>query len=221
MAQKLNVAVQMDPMESIGIEGDSSFALMLEAQARGHTLFHYEVRHMTLREGTQRPDGAWHEKLFARARPVSVQRVKGDHFKFGTEETLDLGQDPRLPESFLLDEPIVEVALEKESVIGRRLHVPGPAPHAGKGAEAQPERLYLGRTPRRFRRSARSLTLSCAYHARGAKRPDRRSSHIRAQAGPVALGKLPRIHPLETGPRGMRAATRERSHDAAAPEAEP
>ncbi|MSP04377.1 MAG: glutathione synthase [Acetobacteraceae bacterium] len=91
MARKLNVAVQMDPMESIGIEGDSSFALMLEAQARGHTLFHYEVRHMTLREGMPTPGGTRAEKLFANARPVSVQRVKGDHFKFGTEENLDLG----------------------------------------------------------------------------------------------------------------------------------
>jgi len=91
MARKLNVAVQMDPMESIGIEGDSTFALMLEAQARGHTLYHYEVRHMTLREGTMRPGGTRHERLFARARPVTVQRIKGDHFKFGAEETLDLG----------------------------------------------------------------------------------------------------------------------------------
>jgi glutathione synthase len=91
MARKLNVAVQMDPMESIGIEGDSSFALMLEAQARGHTLFHYEVRHMTLREGTLTPGGTRAEKLFARARPVTVQRVKGDHFRFGAEENLDLG----------------------------------------------------------------------------------------------------------------------------------
>ena len=91
MTRKLNVAVQMDPLESIGIEGDSSFALMLEAQARGHTLFHYEVRHMTLREGTRTPGGARAEKLFARARPVTVQRVKGDHFTFGAEENLDLG----------------------------------------------------------------------------------------------------------------------------------
>ncbi|MSO91208.1 MAG: glutathione synthase [Acetobacteraceae bacterium] len=91
MAQKLNVAVQMDPMESIGIEGDSSFALMLEAQARGHTLLHYEVRHMTLRASPLTPGGARAEKLFARARPVRVQRVQGDHFKFGAEENIDLG----------------------------------------------------------------------------------------------------------------------------------
>ena len=37
----LTVAVQMDPLESIGIAGDSTFALMLGAQARGHKLFHY------------------------------------------------------------------------------------------------------------------------------------------------------------------------------------
>src|ERR1051325_9632647 len=91
MARKLSVAIQMDPMESIAIEGDSSFALMLEAQTRGHALFHYEVRHMTLREGTSRPGGAREERLFARAGPVSVQRVKGDHFKFGEERVLDLG----------------------------------------------------------------------------------------------------------------------------------
>jgi glutathione synthase len=91
MARTLTVAVQMDPMESIGIEGDSTFALMLEAQARGHALFHYEVRHMTLREGTARHGGRREERLFARARPVTVQRVKGDHFRFGEERVLDLG----------------------------------------------------------------------------------------------------------------------------------
>ena len=47
----LKVAVQMDPIEGINIDADSTFALMLEAQARGHALWHYEVRHMSLREG--------------------------------------------------------------------------------------------------------------------------------------------------------------------------
>ena len=51
MARQLKVAVQMDPIESINIDADSTFALMLEAQARGHALWHYEVRHMALREG--------------------------------------------------------------------------------------------------------------------------------------------------------------------------
>jgi glutathione synthase len=80
----LRVAVQMDPIETIGIDGDSSFALMLAAQARGHALWHYEVRHLSLTLG---PAGAL---LSAIARPVTVQRVRGDHFRFGPSETLDL-----------------------------------------------------------------------------------------------------------------------------------
>jgi glutathione synthase len=99
MARTLTVAVQMDPMESIGIDGDSTFALMLEAQARGHKLWHYEVRHMSLREGVPTPGAARNahggdrrpQRLFARARPVTVQRVAGAHFSFGPMELIDLG----------------------------------------------------------------------------------------------------------------------------------
>ena len=58
MARSLKVAVQMDPMDSINIDADSTFALMLEAQSRGHTLWHYEVRHMALKEGVARPRAA-------------------------------------------------------------------------------------------------------------------------------------------------------------------
>ena len=55
MARALRVAIQMDPMDTINIDGDSTFALMLEAQARGHSMWHYEVRHMALREGVSNP----------------------------------------------------------------------------------------------------------------------------------------------------------------------
>ncbi|MGD9809750.1 MAG: glutathione synthase [Sphingobium sp.] len=79
----LNVAVQMDPMEGIGIGGDSTFAIMLSAQARGHRLWHYEAPDLTWRGG----------RLLAKARPVTVQRVEGNHFAFGDWETLDLGRD--------------------------------------------------------------------------------------------------------------------------------
>ena len=47
----LNVAVQMDPIEKISIKGDSTFALMLEAQARGHTLFYYQTKTLALAGG--------------------------------------------------------------------------------------------------------------------------------------------------------------------------
>jgi glutathione synthase len=87
----LKVAVQMDPIESINIDADSTFALMLEAEARGHRLWHYEVRHMSLREGAARPGGVRQERLFARARPIHVQRELGNHFSFGEWTLLDLG----------------------------------------------------------------------------------------------------------------------------------
>jgi glutathione synthase len=92
MARSLNVAVQMDPMETVKIDADSSFALMLAAQSRGHRLWHYEVRHLTLREGVLKEGAPREARAFARARPVTVQRVRGDHYRFGPVETLDLGQ---------------------------------------------------------------------------------------------------------------------------------
>ena len=79
----LNVAVQMDPLESINIEGDSSFAIMLGAQARGHRLFHYAAADLSWIDG----------RLWTMARPVTVQRVAGDHFSAGPPEILDLGRD--------------------------------------------------------------------------------------------------------------------------------
>ena len=84
----LKVAVQMDPIETVSIDGDSTFALMLEAQRRGHKLWHYDVKHMSLHEGKGE---ARTGRLMARARPVTVQRVSGDHYKFGAPEMLDLG----------------------------------------------------------------------------------------------------------------------------------
>ncbi|MEM1131557.1 MAG: glutathione synthase [Pseudomonadota bacterium] len=84
----LKVAVQMDPMESVNIDGDSSFALMLSAQKRGHSLFHYDVTTLTWEAG---PEGG--ERLICKAHPVTVQPVKGDHYSFGDPVTLDLGRD--------------------------------------------------------------------------------------------------------------------------------
>ena len=85
MSRALRVAVQMDPIETVNIDGDSTFALMLEAQRRGHAMWHYEVRHMSRSEGV---DGA---RLTALTRPVTVQRVAGDYYKFGEPAMLDLG----------------------------------------------------------------------------------------------------------------------------------
>ena len=79
----LRIAVQMDPLESINISGDSTFALMLSAQARGHKLYHYLADALTYQDG----------RLYAGAHEVSVQGVQGDHFHLGAFEIIDLGRD--------------------------------------------------------------------------------------------------------------------------------
>ena len=79
----LRVAVQMDPLESINIAGDSTFAIMLGAQARGHALYHYAPEALSWRDG----------RLWAEARPATVQPVPGDHFRVGEPVLLDLGRD--------------------------------------------------------------------------------------------------------------------------------
>jgi len=79
----LTVAVQMDPLEGINTAGDSTFALMLGAQARGHKLFHYLADALTWQDG----------RLYAGAHPASVQTATGDHFRLGDFTILDLGKD--------------------------------------------------------------------------------------------------------------------------------
>jgi glutathione synthase len=74
------VAIQMDPLESVNIDADSSFVLALEAQARGHGLYHYLPRQLSYRQG----------RVVARARPFEVRRERGNHVGFGAPELIDL-----------------------------------------------------------------------------------------------------------------------------------
>src|ERR1700686_1271086 len=76
----LAVAIQMDPIDTINIDADSTFALALEAQARGHAMFHYLPTALTLRDG----------RLYAKGRKLEVFRQYGAHHKFGEDEELDL-----------------------------------------------------------------------------------------------------------------------------------
>ena len=84
----LRVAVQMDPLESIKIAGDSSFALMLSAQKRGHEVWHYDVSSLAWQS-----DGTPSGKITAHAAPVTVQRVEGNHFSAGERRRIDLARD--------------------------------------------------------------------------------------------------------------------------------
>lgn len=77
---KLNVAVQMDPIARINIRGDSTFALLLEAQKRGHALSYYTPENLSLRG----------EQLVARVQPLTVRDQEGDHFTLGEAHRADL-----------------------------------------------------------------------------------------------------------------------------------
>jgi glutathione synthase len=115
MARSLRVAVQMDPIETINIEADSTFALMLEAQARGHAMWHYLPRDLALSGG----------RVLARANPVTVQRKQGAHWAFGPEEELDLGamdvvlmrQDPPFDMAYITATHILEHIHPKTLVV--------------------------------------------------------------------------------------------------------
>jgi glutathione synthase len=112
----LTVAVQMDPMESINIAGDSTFALMLSAQTRGHRLFHYTADALNYREG----------RVWAKAHPVTVERVAGKHFQFGEAVNLDLGdeadvvlmrQDPPFDLGYITATHLLERIADKTLVV--------------------------------------------------------------------------------------------------------
>ena len=106
----LAVAIQMDPIDTINIDADSTFALALEAQARGHALFHYLPDALTLHDG----------RLYAQARPLQVFRRQGQHHRFGPFEELDLAgvdvilmrQDPPFDMAYITATHLLELLPE-------------------------------------------------------------------------------------------------------------
>jgi glutathione synthase len=117
----LNVAIQMDPIDRIDIAGDSTFALALEAQKRGHTLLYYGPRDLTFRDGA----------VTARTQPLSVRPTKGDHFTLGAPVTTDLSaldvvlmrQDPPFDMAYITATHILERIHPKTLVVNDPAHV--------------------------------------------------------------------------------------------------
>jgi glutathione synthase len=111
----LKVAVQADPMESFHIEGDSTFALMLEAQRRGHSLFHYHVKTLAWQDGV----------LSASGEDVRVQDVKNDHFSAGNAQRIDLStqdvihmrQDPPFDMGYITATHLLDMIHPKTLVV--------------------------------------------------------------------------------------------------------
>lgn len=130
----LRVAVQMDPIQSINIKGDSSFAMMLEAQARGHELFVYSPPSMALLGGT----------VTAMVAPVTVRDVEGDHADVGAEERVDLStfdvillrQDPPFDMAYITSTHLLEL------IGGDTLVVNDPA-----GVRNAPEKILVMQFP--------------------------------------------------------------------------
>jgi len=102
----LSVAIQMDPIETVDIHADSTFRLALEAGARGHRLFYYQV-----------PDLVWDDgRVKASGWPLTVRSEEGNHFTLGARETRDLvnvdvvllRQDPPFDMGYITNTHILE-----------------------------------------------------------------------------------------------------------------
>ncbi|HLI20327.1 MAG TPA: glutathione synthase [Stellaceae bacterium] len=112
---RLDVAIQMDPVETINVTADSTFVLALEAQARGHRLYHYLPRQLRLTDG----------RVTVGARRFKVWRDKKRHAALGEAETLDLAkmdvilmrQDPPFDMAYITATHILEHVSKKVLVV--------------------------------------------------------------------------------------------------------
>ncbi len=117
----LTVAIQMDPLEGIDIDADSTFALALEATARGHSLLHYLPRALSLREG----------RVVAQAHPLDVRRAYNNHFTLGEARTIDLidvdvvlmRQDPPFDMAYITATHLLERIHPNTLVVNDPAHV--------------------------------------------------------------------------------------------------
>ena len=134
MPHSLKVAIQMDPIEHINIDADSTFALGLEAAARGHVLWHYHPRALALEGHT----------LLARANPLKLRREKGNHFTLGPTEMLDVGtmdvvlmrQDPPFDMAYITATHLLEHIHPKTLVVNDPAEV-----------RNAPEKLFVTKFP--------------------------------------------------------------------------
>jgi glutathione synthase len=115
------VAIQMDPIQSIDINGDSSFVLGLEAQRRGYELFHYLPTALAFRDG----------RLTAQAHPMTLRREMGNHFTLGAPEVIDLAavdvvlmrQDPPFDMGYITATHLLEHIHPKTLVVNNPAEV--------------------------------------------------------------------------------------------------
>ncbi len=117
----LQVAVQMDHIAAINIAGDSTFALLLEAQARGHTLYHYTPDRLALRDG----------ELFSSLELLDVRDEPGNHFTLGEKRRLPMNemdvvlmrQDPPFDLAYITATHLLERIHPETLVVNDPAHV--------------------------------------------------------------------------------------------------
>ena len=127
----LTVAVQMDPIARIRIAGDSTFALCLEAQARGHRLLHYTPDRLRLNG----------PRLEAMAEPLTVNDVEGDHARLGDPRLVDLSA---VDVVLLRQDPIpFDLAYLTTTYLLERIHPKTLVVNAPRGVRDAPEKLFV------------------------------------------------------------------------------
>ncbi len=126
----LAVAFQMDHISSVDIDADSTFVLALEAQARGHTLWHYTPPDLFFRD----------RKVMARAQPMKVRREKGRHYELGAPETLDLS---RLDVVWLRQDPPFDMAYITTTHILEHIHPATLVVNDPASVRNAPEKLFV------------------------------------------------------------------------------
>ncbi len=130
MTKQIQVAVQMDPVQSVDIDGDTSFAMLEEAQSRGHACLVYQPEHLSYVEG----------RVLARVRPVTVRRKHGDHVNLGEERIIDLANDTDvvlMRQDPPFDMAYITAAHLLEQVQGETLVVNDPA-----WVRSSPEKIF-------------------------------------------------------------------------------
>lgn len=131
----LNVALQMDPVETIDINGDSTFAMGLEAQKRGHKLFHYLVDDMSYQN----------DKVKAHARPLKFRREEGNHYSVGESRHMDLGDD--IDVILMRQDPPFHMGYITATHILEHIHPKTLVVNDPASVRNAPEKIFLTRFP--------------------------------------------------------------------------
>jgi glutathione synthase len=130
----LKIAVQMDPIERINIRGDSTFALMLEAQQRGHDLVYYTPDRLALTDG----------RLFATVRRLELRDREGDHFTLGEPRRAELAERDVV---LLRQDPPFDLAYVTTTHLLERIHPATLVVNDPREVRNAPEKMFVMEFP--------------------------------------------------------------------------